>query len=752
MIPRVEVIKEQPLAQYERKSLETKNVPGHKTDLIDWLHTTERNELLLQAINRAEMLKDHRYYDGLQWDWNDAREIAARGQAPVSYNWLKPRIDWMTGTERRARVDFKVLPRRQGEEFAKDAQIKTDVLKYLSDVNNSPYHRSRVFKEALIGGISFIECGIRQDPEDEPAYLRQEHWWNILWDSCSTEYDTSDWRYCFRLRQMDADIAKAFFPGHELAIDRAATGTHNPRGNEYYLGMPLESYDITATPNQALPYLQFDASAWLRSTRDRVLARECYFFMPVKQTVRSPGGSIFDRVKMQLRMAIYVENHVIYEGLSPYRHNRIPFVPVWCYRRALDGSPYGMLRQHRDPQDSYNKRMSKALFAISSTRLMTEKSAIEPRIMSAERLRTEVSKPNAHLQFADGAISGGKVRLDEGRDLADSAVQFAEMDHRHIADAFGVNSENLGVKTNAVSGVAIERRQAEGGIQTTEPFDNLHFATTLAGQLELSNVEEYYRAPREFRLTTDRGGTRWAAINSMDPKTGEYRNDITREAADFVMDQQAWHATLAQAALEQLWGLLQQVASVDPQIVRAMLDLLIQFSNVPGKDLMVKRIREMTGMTDPDVPETPEERQRREAKVQADQQTQQVAMREAMLKLDRMEKDNKLLDAKAVRELMQAMYAAMQGAQVNAMQAGLAPVADEMLASAGFQDRGGDPGLVPPANLPYAPSLDSAAATAMPTAPAVPGQTGEVGAGDGIETPGADGGPTAAPPLPPQGA
>ena len=61
-----------------------------------------------QAANRYQMALDEDYYDNLQWDDDDARVLMERGQAPVVYNEIKNGIDWMIGTERRSRIDFKI--------------------------------------------------------------------------------------------------------------------------------------------------------------------------------------------------------------------------------------------------------------------------------------------------------------------------------------------------------------------------------------------------------------------------------------------------------------------------------------------------------------------------------------------------------------------------------------------------------------------------------------------------------------------
>ena len=220
-------------------------------------------------------------------------------------------------------------------------------------------------------------------------------------------------------------------------------------------------------------------------------------------------------------------------------------------------------------------------------------------------------------------------------------------------------------------------------------------------------------------------------------------NDITEFAADFVMDQVPWQASLAQGAMLEFWDLMQKIAPVDPQIVRMLLDMLVEFSpSLPGKAEILKRIRQATGMTDPSSPETPEEAQKRAAAEQEQAAAAQLQAEEIKLKLEGMKAENKLTDAKAVEMLMKAFYSSMQGAQVNAMSPGIAPVADSMLASAGFQDQDGqDPNIPPGQGQPAGPEQVQVQGQPMPDGapPPLDQPMAADGVNAGIQTQEADG-------------
>jgi hypothetical protein len=61
-----------------------------------------------QAGNRYQMAIDHDYYDSIQFTDEDLAELIERGQAPLVYNLVKRTADWVIGTEKRTRIDFKV--------------------------------------------------------------------------------------------------------------------------------------------------------------------------------------------------------------------------------------------------------------------------------------------------------------------------------------------------------------------------------------------------------------------------------------------------------------------------------------------------------------------------------------------------------------------------------------------------------------------------------------------------------------------
>src|SRR3546814_5151635 len=110
---------------------------------------------------------------------------------------------------------------------------------------------------------------------------------------------------------------------------------------------------------------------------------ECWSREPDTKTTGQGAGTT-DRTYMRMRCTVMTDNEIIAEDWSPFKHNRFPFVPIWCYRRKRDNAPYGAIRPIRGVQDVTNKSMSKAIWLVSARQVRLAKGAIDEKVMTLE--------------------------------------------------------------------------------------------------------------------------------------------------------------------------------------------------------------------------------------------------------------------------------------------------------------------------------------------------------------------------------
>lgn len=646
-------------------------------------------ELGRQEANRNEMAMDEDYYDHEQWTDEEKAVLSERGQAPIVYNVIAQSLNWIFGSEKRGRTDYKILPR--GEEDAKPAEGKTKYMKYLSDVNRTPFQRSRAFEDAAKVGIGWLEVYVQDEDDGEPIRTRYEDWRNMVWDSASTELDGSDMRYQMRSKWVDLDIAHMLAPDRKDVIERAATDSLVAHGSheDVYSDEAMDAAEASMnTPHNAM--VGFGG-------RKRVRLIEAWYRVP-QNVKRMRGGAfngeIYDEADprhveavergakvvskgmMVMRVALMTTTGLLYDGPSPFRHNRFKFVPVWGFRRGKDKLPYGIVRGMRYIQDAINRRASKALHILSTNKIQMEEGAL-PDDWDIEDLRTEAANPDSIIVVRKGY----KLEQNIDRQLGAEHMNQMSYDIGFVQTASGITDENLGKETNAASGVAIARRQEQGSLSTSKLFDNLRLASQMQGELELSLVEQYVTDEKQFRITNQRGKPEFITVNDGLPE-----NDITRSKADFVISEADWRATMRAAASEQLGEL---IGKMQPEVALVILDLFVEGLDIENREEMVKRIRKVNGQRDPDATEpTPEEQ---EAMAMAAQQAQlqqvqvQLAMEEQAGKIAKTKAETARIGKQALADSMKAATDAMTAATQVISMPTIAKVGDALLQQAGWK-------------------------------------------------------------------
>lgn len=674
-------------APTEQHELDAPAAQARLDKLNDWWYECR----VKLAPNRYEMSIDDDYVDGLQYTEEDKRELAERNQAPLVFNEIKPAVEWVLGTEKRTRVDWKVLPRTDDDRDG--AEIKTKVLKYVSDVNKSVFRRSSAFRDTVGVGLGWLEIGIRDDLEDEPLYMRRESWRNMWYDPLSVEPDLSDARYVFRSKVIDTDLAVAMFPDRKMHIETAAiTRDRLPYWAEDDFFDSQLYYDADGPRTVHVE----DALGASYGRREGVRFIEAWYRVPANVQVmrgavelnglefdpQNPRmafaierghASLFDALRLKVRVAVFIDGGVLVQDMpSSYRHNRFPFVPVWAYRRGRDNAPYGLVRNARDPQEDLNKRRSKALFMLSVNRTVMDRGAVE----DMDDYEHQAADPSGIIEKRPGS----HLEIHNNAHLAEEHVMLANQDSEYIRQTSGVTGENLGLETNATSGKAILARQNQGTVVTTTLFDNLRLAFQLSGEIMLSLVEQFYTDEKIVRVVGDRGEQEFIPINQQNPETGETINDITARQADFNVSEQDYRESLRMAMFDQLMDML---GKVSPEVALQLLDLVLEFSDLPGKDEMVRRVRKLTGQTDPDSPEAEgEEEAREQAQAEEQRERAELMIRELTSKIAERDARTEKLRADATHTNLRAMGEAQEAA-VTAVQApGVAQVADDLLQGA----------------------------------------------------------------------
>lgn len=729
-----------------------------------------KDERDLQGEERIQMAIDNDYYDHLQWREEDAQVLMDRGQAPLVFNESRQTIDWVCGVQKRMRMDEQILPREESDQ--QSAEVKSKVFKWVSDANLSQWHESRAYKQAVMGGLGWLEEGINTDPGQNLIYSGSEDWRNVYRDSRSRAFDLKDGRYMFRRKRTDLDYAIALLPKARQHLVQQAGLSDVEHGAEngddiWYLGERLTgSTDLSGT-NGTLARQFSDRSAYIGGAEVKDSGRrlsvnliECWYRVPEAIQVfasgplrgkefdpKNPGHaqletdrwSMYQAVTQRMRVMIATESAPLWDGKSPLRHQNFLLVPIWGYRRGRDGLAYGLMRGMRDINDDINKRASKALYAASSNRMLYKKGAFK----DIEKARQEAARPDMALEVDHLE----NVRFEKPTADMAANLELLAFDREMLRNAGGVTDANLGRDSNAISGKAIGLQQDQGSLVTSELPDNLRLAKQLAGRLRLSHIEQFMTEKQVIRIVGEAQPIEWVTVNDVQ-EDGSILNDIANNEADYIIGERDYRETYAQAAMEQMMELLGKIATYAPQVVMNVLDLVIDSAEIKNKDEWVARIRKLNGQRDPRKAPTPEEMQRQQKDSADADKAKSIQLETLQAGLDKLRGEVSKLDTESMLKRVESMFSALQAAQIVALNPTVAPVADTIAAGAGFKDQQGQDPQLPQLAEPMPPvqpdptqqeqGIDPAMAPQAPPDSA----TGLEGMQQGIETPTpADNGP-----------
>ena len=328
--------------------------------------------------------------------------------------------------------------------------------------------------------------------------------------------------------------------------------------------------------------------------------------------------------------------------------------------------------------------------------------------MDEDELVDRAGDPSSVMTFRKGALSGKKVEIREGAQMAAADIELADRFAQSIRSNGPVSTEARGQENaNTVSGKARAIREEQAGRLVAELFDNSLLMRQWEGEITLSLCEQYHIEPIVFPKQGDSARSEYVKLNQPDPKNPDQKiNDVQARKAAFVIGEAPWQQSLAEASFEALMSMLGELAKVAPQVVVNILDVVFEMNpSLPKKHLILRRIRQTTGMDDPNEGDTPEARARREEKAALAKAQMQAQLAQLQADVAEAQAKGEKLNAEAMSKRLEALYMAAQAAQVLTMAPEIAPVADELARSVGFQDQNGDAVIGAPVPTVAAPAL-----------------------------------------------
>jgi len=589
-----------------------------------------------EACRESRILaeRDRDYYDNDQWTPEELAILRKRKQPALTINYIKRKVEYLRGFERRMRSDPKAFPRTPEEE--QGAEAATDALRFVGDQNDYDEKRSDVYENLLIegtGGIDVIVERTRND--DSKVVYRKVAWDRLFWDPHSSEKDFKDATYKGIVIWEDAKAAMQQYPERKDAIENTTSTT----------GAMSQTFDDR--PRNQI---------WCDSRRKRVRIVQIHYKWGDDWMVATftKGGFLVD------------------PQVSPYLDKDGNSCSSLIMRSAYvdrENNRYGDVRSQISLQDEINKRRSKALHLMSVRQTFGSKEAL----LDTQKAKIELAKPDGHVEMNGGMKFGENFGVLPTGDMAQGQIALMQQATMEM-QASGPAQALAGKGTDGQSGKAIQAQQQGGAVELEPGLDDLKQFSRDVYEATWMRIKQFWTEEKWVRVTDDERNLKWVGLNKKvtlgeklsqlppqeqqqmamqlgiqspdDPRLQEVvevENDVSGLDVDIVIEEGPDISTLQSEQFEVLSSLAQAGIGIPPKAI-------IQASNLRNKDAILDEM-EQGKQIPPEVQQQIEEMKAalQEAAQENQKLEQALANREQEFALKNRELDLKEADSQTKR-------------------------------------------------------------------------------------------------------
>lgn len=628
-------------------------------------------EIIEQPAWRARADVEADYYDSNQYDAETLQQMRERGLPPIVVNLIAPTINMVLGLEAKTRTDWVVKP--ELDQYEDAALALSQKLKEFERMSGADRACADAYAHQTKVGLGWVEVGYnKHDPFGYRYRCEFVHRREIWWDWHDNDPGLAKARYLVRRKWYDEDVACAYFPQHEKLIKGALRG---------WSGFDPSQLD-TADPM----YIDLDHERdfawqdeeWRDGLRKRVCIYEVWYrtytrgFIvrfkngqvkefddqnPVQLAALNAGMAELEGVVIpRMRMSYWIGPHRLADMATPYPHQEFPYVPFWGFREDRTGVPYGMIRAMKPLQDEVNARRAKMLWQLSARRVLIDEDAVADH----DAFKDEAARPDMYgiINTMKGKFSvKDRIHIEESAGLTAQQFDVYQDSKQTLQDAAGVYQSQLGKKdSGADSGIAISQLIEQGTTTLAEINDNYGVARMLVGNRGLALISHDMAGKEESIKVQQFGSYKRVKFNQKktDSVTGRtyLNNDITRMQMSVVL------ADMPQTPsyrMQQFVQLTDMVRTLPEQVQMAVIDIVINASDIPDKQEVLKRLRDTLGLgTKPPEDMDDEELAEHQAKQAEQQRQKQLQDRAIAAEVAELESKIPLNDAKTELTLVQA--------------------------------------------------------------------------------------------------
>lgn len=477
------------------------------------------------------------------------------------------------------------------------AQVFEGIIRHIEYISNAQRAYDTAAEFQVKCGVGYWRVTtdyLSEDNFDQDIFIRRiKNPLTVYLDPDASEVDKSDMRFAFVFDDMPKDEFKRQYPEHEDIAGQ--TALHNGDGwidkdhvriAEYF--RCVEKKDKLVVYNDP-------------ETGEQVVIKR-------SEMQKEKLDSVIDAPTTKLRSIIYneVEWYLIAgekiidkkKWLGKY----IPIVQALGEETVIEGNldRKGHTRALKDPQRMYNYWTSAAVEFVA---LQGKTPYLAPAVAIQgyeEYWRTANNINHAVLPYnhvdEEGRLVPPPTRPAPPT-MAAAYIEGLKVSQNEMQLVSGQYKEDFGAESQALSGVAIDKRQRQGDNATYHYIDNQAVAIQYTGKILLDLISKIYDTPRVLKILAEDGQQAdvqldpqapQAFAQKQDPLTGAVQNIFNPNVGNYDVQAAvgpAWATRRAEA-----FNALNQVIQKSPELMMSIGDVLFKNADFPGADVIAERL------------------------------------------------------------------------------------------------------------------------------------------------------------------
>lgn len=558
------------------------------TDIAEALELFEESQEA-SNFNRQAYIEDIRFGRlGEQWPAEVEKSRRAESRPCLTINKLFKLTQHVVNEGRQNKPGIDVTPVDNGAD-ENTAEVISGIMRSIERNSQAHIAYDTALDHAVSGGFGFFRIGIEYAHEDTFAMQARIHRIHnplmVHWDTASTAFDASDWRYAFVSDFLCEEDFKARYPKADpVSFDGA------------------DDLGVNWTDDDDIRVAEY----WLREEKKRKLLklsngniiREDLFKDEVKYLAEINGVTVVrEREATYHEVTRRVMNGVEILEEEKWCGSSIPICPVWGEEVFADGQRHflSLIRQAKSAQEMFN-------YWRSATTELVALAPKAPWVGPIGAFKTDADKWQ-HANTRSFSYIGYDGQVPPQRQafagVPAGALQEAMSANEDMQALTGIYPASTGAPAPERSGRAILARERQGNISNFHFIDNLARSIGYAGKVLLEIIPHVYTERETVRILGvdmkekvarlvkenppgKEGQASWKAEDG-----GEPMYNLTVGKYDVEVKQGPSYGTQREQTRETLTDIMTQV----PGAAALLGDVLMDHMDFQGADKVSKRLQ-----------------------------------------------------------------------------------------------------------------------------------------------------------------